>query len=189
MHAVFVISGYFFILRRRSMREGKNLETNDLSNQSVVLTPDGKRKLEEELNDLKVVQRAKVAADIKTALSFGDLSENAEYDEAKNAQARVEGRIRVLEEMLRKAVIIDDSDRPKGAVGVGSAVRVLDLEYNEEDTYTVVGATEADPAKLFVSTESPIGSALMGAKPGDVVEAQTPGGALRLKVLSILKNA
>jgi hypothetical protein len=89
------------------------LEGNDLSNQSVVLTPDGKRKLEEELNDLKVVQRAKVAADIKTALSFGDLSENAEYDEAKNAQARVEGRIRVLEEMLRKAVIVDDSDRPR----------------------------------------------------------------------------
>jgi len=168
------------------MREGKNLENNDLSNQSIVLTPDGKRKLEEELNDLKVVQRAKVAADIKTALSFGDLSENAEYDEAKNAQARVEGRIRVLEEMLRNAVVIDEADRPKNAVGVGSKVKVLDLEYNEEDTYTVVGATEARPEELFVSTESPIGSALMGAKPGDVVEAQTPGGAIRLKVLEIL---
>mgnify|MGYP000855234958 FL=1 len=170
------------------MREGKNLESSDLSNQSVVLTPDGKRKLEEELNDLKVVQRAKVAADIKTALSFGDLSENAEYDEAKNAQARVEGRIRVLEEMLRKAVIIDDTGRPKGVVGVGSAVRVMDLEYNEEDTYTVVGATEADPAKLFVSTESPIGSALMGAKPGDVVSAAIPAGVLKLKVIEILRN-
>lgn len=162
------------------------MENNDLSNQSIVLTPDGKRKLEEELNDLKVVQRAKVAADIKTALSFGDLSENAEYDEAKNAQARVEGRIRVLEEMLRNAVVIDEADRPKNAVGVGSKVKVLDLEYNEEDTYTVVGATEARPEELFVSTESPIGSALMGAKPGDVVEAQTPGGAIRLKVLEIL---
>ncbi len=170
------------------MREGKNLENNDLSNQSVVLTPDGKRKLEEELNDLKVVQRAKVAADIKTALSFGDLSENAEYDEAKNAQARVEGRIRVLEEMLRKAVVIDESDRPKNAVGVGSRVKVLDLEYNEEDIYTVVGATAAKPEQLFVSTESPIGSALMGAKPEDVVQAQTPGGLIRLKVLEILKN-
>ena len=164
------------------------MENNDLSNQSVVLTPDGKRKLEEELNDLKVVQRAKVAADIKTALSFGDLSENAEYDEAKNAQARVEGRIRVLEEMLRKAVVIDESDRPKNAVGVGSRVKVLDLEYNEEDIYTVVGATEAKPEQLFVSTESPIGSALMGAKPEDVVQAQTPGGLIRLKVLEILKN-
>jgi transcription elongation factor GreA len=170
------------------MREGKTLETSDQSNQNVVLTPDGKRKLEEELNDLKVVQRAKVAADIKTALSFGDLSENAEYDEAKNAQARVEGRIRVLEEMLRKAVIIDDAGRPKGVVGVGTAVRVLDVEYNEEDVYTVVGATEADPAKLFVSTESPIGSALMGKKPGDDVFAQTPAGLLKLKVIEILRN-
>jgi len=159
---------------------------NDLSNQSIVLTPDGKRKLEEELNDLKVVQRAKVAADIKTALSFGDLSENAEYDEAKNAQARVEGRIRVLEEMLRKAIVIDEADRPKNAVSVGSKVKVLDLEYNEEDTYTVVGATEARPEDLCVSTESPIGSALMGAKPGDVVEAQAPSGVIRLKVLEIL---
>jgi len=170
------------------MREGKTLEASDLSSQSVVLTPDGKRKLEEELNDLKVVQRPKVAADIKTALSFGDLSENAEYDEAKNAQARVEGRIRALEEMLRKAIIIDDADRPKDVVGVGSKVRVLDLEYKEEDVYTVVGATEADPAKLYVSTESPIGSALMGAKPGDVVSANTPAGVLNLKVLEILKN-
>ena len=163
------------------------MESNDLSNQSVVLTPDGKRKLEEELNDLKVVQRAKVAADIKTALSFGDLSENAEYDEAKNAQARVEGRIRVLEEMLRKAVVIDDSDRPNGVDGVGSKVKVLDLEYNEEDTYTVVGATEANPPFL-ISTESPIGSALMGAKPGDVVSANTPAGVLKLKVVEILRN-
>jgi transcription elongation factor GreA len=171
------------------MREGKTLETNDLSNQSVVLTPDGKRKLEEELNDLKVVQRVKVAEDIKTALSFGDLSENAEYDEAKNAQARVEGRVRVIEEMLRKAIVIDDADRPKNAVGVGSKVKVLDLEYNEEDVYTVVGATEAKPEALFVSTESPIGSALMGAKPGEVVNANTPGGVLKLKVLEILKNA
>ncbi len=165
------------------------METNDLSNQSVVLTPDGKRKLEEELNDLKVVQRVKVAEDIKTALSFGDLSENAEYDEAKNAQARVEGRVRVIEEMLRKAVVIDDADRPKNAVGVGSKVKVLDLEYNEEDVYTVVGSTEAKPEALHVSTESPIGSALMGAKPGEVVHATTPGGVLRLKVLEILKNA
>lgn len=161
-------------------------EAIDLSSQSVVLTPDGKRKLEEELNDLKVVQRAKVAADIKTALSFGDLSENAEYDEAKNMQARVEGRVRMIEEMLRTAVVVDDSAQPKGVVGVGSAVRVLDLEYNEEDTYTVVGATEADPAKLRVSTESPIGSALLGAKPGQTVEAHTPGGVLSLKVIKIL---
>jgi transcription elongation factor GreA len=187
VRVVFIVSGYFFILRRRSMREGKNLETNDLSNQSVMLTPDGKRRLEEELNDLKVVQRAKVAAEIKTALSFGDLSENAEYDEAKNAQARVEGRVRVIEEMLRKAIVIEDADRPKNAVGVGSKVRVLDMVYNEEDEYTIVGATEANPP-LLVSTESPIGSALLGKKPGDEVNANTPGGVLKLKVLEIVKN-
>jgi transcription elongation factor GreA len=169
------------------MREGKNLESNDHSNQSVVLTPDGKRKLEEELNDLKSVERPKVAEDIKTARAFGDLSENAEYDEAKNAQARVEGRIRVLEEMLRTAIVVDDTGRPKGVVGVGTRVKVLDLEYNEEDTYTVVGATEANPP-LLISTESPIGSALMGAKPGDLVSANTPAGVLKLKVVEILRN-
>lgn len=164
------------------------MESSDLSNQSVVLTPDGKRKLEEELNDLKAVWRPKVAEDIKTARAFGDLSENAEYDEAKNAQARVEGRIRELEEMLRTAIVVDDTGRSKGVVGVGTKVKVLDLEYNEEDIYTVVGATEADPVKLFVSTESPIGSALLGRKPDDEVVAQTPGGLLRLKVVEILRN-
>jgi transcription elongation factor GreA len=151
----------------------------------VVLTPEGKRNLEEELNDLKVVKRVEIAQDIKTALSFGDLSENAEYDEAKNAQARIEGRIRTIEETLRRAVIIDASELPTDVVTIGNAVKVKDLEYDDEDTYTVVGATEADPAKLFVSNESPIGEALLGARVGDTVQAQTPGGAVRLKVLKI----
>ena len=154
----------------------------------VVLTPDGKRKLEEELNELKVVRRVEVAQDIKTALSFGDLSENAEYDEAKNAQARLEGRVRDIEEMLRNAVLVEGDEVPNDTVGVGSRVRVLDLEYNEEDLYTLVGATEAEPAKLFVSTESPIGSALLGAKIGQVVEAQTPGGLVRLRVDAIMRK-
>lgn len=154
----------------------------------IVLTPDGKRKLEEELNELKVVRRVEVAQDIKTALSFGDLSENAEYDEAKNAQARLEGRVRDIEDMLRTAVIVDEEDLPKDVVSVGSRVRVMDLTYNEEDVYTVVGSTEAEPAKLFVSTESPIGSALLGAKVGQVVEAQTPGGCTRLRVDEITRK-
>lgn len=151
----------------------------------VVLTPEGKRKLEEELLELKVVKRVEVAEDIKTALSFGDLSENAEYDEAKNAQARIEGRVRVIEEMLRRAVIIDASELPTDIVAIGNSVKVLDLEYEEEDTYTVVGAAEADPQKLYISNESPIGVALLGARVGDTVEAHTPGGDVRLKVLSI----
>lgn len=163
------------------MADGKN-------NGRVVLTPDGKRKLEEELNELKVVRRVEVAQDIKTALSFGDLSENAEYDEAKNAQARLEGRVRDIEEMLRNAIIVDEDALPQGAVGVGNAVRVFDLDYKEEDTYTVVGATEANPAKLFVSTESPIGQALLGAKIGQVVSAQTPGGTVRLRVDEIMRK-
>ncbi len=154
----------------------------------VVLTPDGKRKLEEELNELKVVRRVEVAQDIKTALSFGDLSENAEYDEAKNAQARLEGRVRDIEEMLRNAVIVDEDSVSKDVVGVGSRVRVFDMEYKEDDIYTVVGATEAEPAKLFVSTESPLGSALMGAKVGQTVEAQTPGGTVRLRIEEIMRK-
>ena len=151
----------------------------------VVLTPDGKRKLDEELNELKTVKRVEIAKEIEVARSFGDLSENAEYDEAKNEQARIEGRIRDLEEMLRNAEVVDQAGQPAGVVGVGSMVKVFDLEYEEEDTYTVVGATEADPAKLKVSTESPIGKALMGARVGAVVEAQTPGGPIRLRIDAI----
>ena len=151
----------------------------------IVLTPDGKRKLEEELNELKVVRRVEVAQDIKTALSFGDLSENAEYDEAKNAQARLEGRVRDIEEMLRNAIIAE-ANLPEDVVGVGTRVRVYDVEYEEEDIYTLVGATEADPARLYVSTESPIGAALQNARVGDTVEAQTPGGLVRLRIDEIL---
>ena len=148
----------------------------------VVLTPDGKRKLDEELNELKTVKRVEIAKEIEVARSFGELSENAEYDEAKNEQARIEGRIRDLEEMLRNAEVVDQAGQPAGVVGVGSAVRVFDLEYEEEDTYTLVGATEADPSKLKVSTESPIGKALIGARVGEVVEAQTPGGVIKLRI-------
>ena len=148
----------------------------------VVLTPDGKRKLDEELNELKTVKRVEIAKEIEVARSFGDLSENAEYDEAKNEQARIEGRIRDLEEMLRNAEVVDQAGQPAGVVGVGSAVRVFDLEYEEEDTYTLVGATEGDPSKLKVSTESPIGKALIGARVGEVVEAQTPGGVIKLRI-------
>ena len=154
----------------------------------IVLTPDGKRRLEEELNELKVVRRIEIAQDIKTARAFGDLSENAEYDEAKNAQARLEGRVHDIEEMLKFAVVVDESAVSTDVVGVGSRVRVYDLEYEEEDVYTVVGATEADPTKLWVSTESPIGYALMGAKVGDIVDAQTPGGNIKLRVEEITRK-
>ena len=151
----------------------------------VVLTPEGKRKLEEELAELKGVKRKEIADEIRTARGFGDLSENAEYDEAKNAQARMETRVRQIEEMLRDCIVVDESSRPADTVTVGRAVRVFDMEYEEEDTYTVVGSTEADPSKLFVSSESPIGSALIGKHVGDIADVQTPGGVIKLKVLEI----
>jgi len=151
----------------------------------VVLTPEGKRKLEEELAELKGVKRKEIADEIRTARGFGDLSENAEYDEAKNAQARMETRVRQIEEMLRDCIVVDESSRPADTVTVGRAVRVFDMEYEEEDIYTVVGSTEADPSKLFVSSESPIGSALIGKHIGDIADVQTPGGIIKLKVLEI----
>ena len=158
---------------------------SDAEKNRVVLTPEGKRKLEEELQELKGVKRKEIADEIKTARGFGDLSENAEYDEAKNAQARMETRVRQIEEILRDCIVVDDSNRPADAVSVGSAVRVFDMEYNEEDVYTIVGSTEANPAKLCVSSESPIGSALIGKHIGDIVDVQTPGGVVKLKVLEI----
>ena len=158
---------------------------NDAEKNRVVLTPEGKRKLEEELQELKGVKRKEIADEIKTARGFGDLSENAEYDEAKNAQARMETRVRQIEEMLRDCIVVDESSRPADTVAVGRSVRVLDMEYDEEDTYTVVGSTEADPSKMWVSSESPIGSALIGKHVGEIADVQTPGGVVKLKVLEI----
>ncbi len=159
---------------------------SDADKNRVVLTPEGKRKLEEELFDLKTNKRVEIANEIKTARGFGDLSENAEYDEAKNAQARMETRVRQIEEMLRNCVVVDESDRPADTVSVGRAVRVYDMEYEEEDVYTVVGSTEADPSRLFVSSESPIGAALIGKRVGDIAEVLAPGGVIKLEVREIL---
>lgn len=165
-----------------------NDATNMASGTQVMLTRDGVRKLEEELEDLRVVKRFEVAERIKTAIAFGDLSENAEYDEAKNEQAFIEGRIRVIEQMLSQAQVVDDDNVSTETVGIGSTVRVLDMEYDEEDEYTVVGSTEADPAKLRVSNESPIGAALLGAHLGDTVDVQAPGGIIKLKILEIKRK-
>ena len=154
----------------------------------VVLTPDGKRKLEDELNELKVVKRAQVVKDIAEARAHGDLSENAEYDEAKNEEARVNGRIAQLEELLAKAIIGDETGVSTDAVSVGTIVKVFDEEYDEEDEYTIVGYTEADPAKLFISAESPIGAALVGKHVGEVAEAHTPGGVIRLVIREIKRR-
>jgi transcription elongation factor GreA len=148
----------------------------------IVLTPEGKEKLERELNELKTVRRVEIAKEIENARSFGDLTENAEYDEAKNAQGRMESRIRELEDMLRNAEVVEQSKQKDGKVGMGSVVTVFDMEYGEVDTYTIVGATEADMKALKVSTESPIGKALMGASVGDTVDVPTPGGIIQLRI-------
>ena len=151
----------------------------------LILTRDGVMKLEAELEDLKVNQRPAVVEQIKTARGFGDLSENAEYDAAKEKQGHIESRIREIEAMLSIAKVVDNDNVDTDAVSIGNTVKVFDMEYEEEDEYTVVGSTEADPAKLFVSSESPIGAALIGTRAGDVVEVETPGGMISLRIISV----
>ena len=153
----------------------------------VLLTQEGYDNLEKELEYLTTEKRAEIAERIKVALGFGDLSENSEYDEAKNAQAANETKIAELENKLRYARIIDESEIDTKTVQVGNTVKVLDMEFNEEESYTIVGSTEVDLAQNKISNESPIGEALMGAKKGQVVEAQAPAGVIKYKILSITK--
>ena len=151
------------------------------------LTLTDKKKLEDELADL-VEAKKRVAEEIKIARGFGDLSENAEYDAAKKEEARVYGRLAELEELLRTATFVDDTAVSTDTVAVGTVVRVWDMEFNEEDEYTLVGFTEADPTKLFISQESPIGEALVGKRVGEEVDVKTPGGVVKMKILSIRKR-
>ena len=137
----------------------------------IVLTYEGLEKLEKELEFLKTVKRKEVAEKIKQALAFGDLSENSEYDEAKNEQAQMESRIVQLENMLKNAKVIDDDEVSTDVVSLGSKVKVLDVEYDEEIEYVLVGSTEANPTEFRISDESPVGKALLGKKVGDEVEA------------------
>ncbi|HHV73806.1 MULTISPECIES: transcription elongation factor GreA [Thermoanaerobacterium] len=153
----------------------------------VILTYDGLKKLEEELDYLKSVKRPEVAEKIKQARAFGDLSENSEYDEAKNEQAFIEGRIATIEAMLRNAQVIDEEDIAIDKVSVGCTVKVYDEDFKEEAEYTIVGSTEADPMNNKISDESPIGKALLGKKVGDTVSVEVPAGIIKLKVLEIHK--
>jgi transcription elongation factor GreA len=153
----------------------------------VLLTQEGYDNLEKELEYLVTEKRAEIAERIKIALGFGDLSENSEYDEAKNAQAANETKIAELENKLRYAKIIDESEIDTKTVQVGNTVKVLDMEFNEEEVYTIVGSTEVDLAQNKISNESPIGAALIGAKKGQVVEAQAPAGVIKYKIISITK--
>lgn len=159
-----------------------------VSEKQVILTGEGLKKLEDELENLKTVRRKEVSEKIKQALAFGDLSENSEYDEAKNEQAQVELRIIQVENMLKNVKIIDESEIDTDVVSIGSKVLVHDVEFDEDVEYTIVGSTEADPVKSKISDESPVGRALLGAKVGETVTASVPSGdVLEFKILEISK--
>lgn len=151
------------------------------------LTLTDKAKLEAEREEL-IEAKKKVAEDIQTARGFGDLSENAEYDAAKKEEARVYGRLEEVEHILNTSIFVDDSAASTDVVSLGTVVNVLEIfgeDDQEESEYTLVGFTETDPTKMFISNESPIGIAIMGAHVGDTVSANTPGGKVDLKILSI----
>jgi transcription elongation factor GreA len=145
----------------------------------VILTPEGLEKLKEELEELTTTKRREVAERIKDAREYGDISENSEYDDAKNEQAMLESRIAALEEKLRSATVVDAKDITTDVVGVGTAVKVKDGSTGKSETYQIVGSTEANPAEKKLSNESPVGRALMGHGKGDKVTVQLPNGKAR----------
>ena len=158
-----------------------------MEEKEVILTQEGHDNLEKELNYLKTEKRAEIAERIKVALGFGDLSENSEYDEAKNVQAENEVKIAELENKLRHAKIIDEKEIDTETVQIGNVVKVHDLEFDEKVEYTIVGSTEVDLTENKISNESPLGEALLGAKKGNTVEVNAPAGIMKYKILSITK--
>ena len=157
------------------------------ANKEIILTAEGLSKLEAELEYLKTEKRKEVAEKIKQARAFGDLSENSEYDEAKNEQGLVEVRIVQIENMLKNAKLIDEDEIDANVVSIGAKVKVLDTEFKEEVEYFIVGSTEAEPAAHKISDESPVGRGLLGKKVGETAKIQTPGGIVKFKVLEIHK--
>ena len=158
-----------------------------METKQTILTSEGLARLEEELEELKTVKRKDVADKIKVALSFGDLSENSEYDEAKNEQAIIEARIAQLDAMLKNAKVLDDDEVTTDKVSVGSKIKLKDIEFDEEVEYSIVGSTEANPDQGKISDESPIGKGLMGRSVGDVVEIEVPSGMIEFEILEISK--
>ena len=151
----------------------------------VILTLDGLAKLEKELEHLRTVKRREVAERIKQALEFGDISENSEYEDAKNEQGFIEGRILSIEKMLRNAKIIDESEGRSGIVNIGSTVKLVEINGGAEVEYTIVGSAEADPLKYKISNESPVGRSLMGQKLGSTVNVNVPMGTIQYKIIGI----
>ena len=153
-----------------------------------ILTYEGLKKYEEELQDLKVVKRREVAHKIKEAREQGDLSENAEYDAAKDEQRDIEARIEELEKILKNAEVVDEDEVDLERINIGCKVKILDVEYNDELEYKIVGSTEANSLKGKISNESPVGKALIGAKVGDTINVETPSGVFQYKVLEIQRS-
>lgn len=153
----------------------------------VKLTPEGLKKLKDELEDLKVNGRKEIAAKIQEARGFGDLSENSEYDAAKDAQAAMEKRIIELDNIINNAIVITGDETPADVVSITSKVFVHDCEFDEDEEFIIVGSTESDPLANKISDESPIGMALLGRKIGETVDVETPGGTVSYKILDIQK--
>jgi transcription elongation factor GreA len=158
-----------------------------MAEKKVLMTYEGIKELEDELMTLKGKTRMEVSDRLKNAISFGDISENSEYDEAKNQQAQVETRIAYLENLLSKAEVIDNDNCNSEKVTIGCRVKVLDMEYDEEQIYQIVGPTEANSFNQRISYESPVGKALIGNHPGAVVSIASPAGTLQMKILEILE--
>jgi len=150
----------------------------------MILSPEGYKKLDQELEFLRSVRRREIAERIKQARSFGDISENSEYEDAKNEQAFIEGRILTLEKILRNAQVLKDNGATD-RIAVGTNVHLLDLEYNDEVQYTIVGSAEADPSINRISDASPVGSGLMGKQVGDEINVRVPAGTVRYRILGI----
>ncbi|EGO62658.1 transcription elongation factor GreA [Acetonema longum] len=160
-----------------------------MAEKETILTIDGLKKIEQELEHLKGVKRREVAERIKQAIEFGDISENSEYEDAKNEQAFIEGRILEMEKMLRNAKIIDEGEVGGDTVILGSTVTLNDIEYGDEETYTIVGSAEADPKQNRISNVSPVGEAILGKKVGSIVEVNVPAGILKYKIVGIKGNS
>ena len=158
-----------------------------MEQQEVILTQEGYNKLEEELNYLKTEKRTEIAERIKIARGFGDLSENSEYDEAKSAQAENEEKIVELETKIRNAKVIDAKEIDTKIVQIGNTVKLLDVEFNDEIEYTIVGSTEVNLEEKKISNESPMGKALLGRKKGETVDVNAPDGVVQFKILAIKK--
>lgn len=156
-----------------------------MSDKEIILTQDGLKKLEEELENLKSVKRREVAERIKVAIGYGDISENSEYEDAKNEQAFIEGRIITLEKMLRNARIINSADIEHDSVGIGSTVIVEDVEFGDVMEYTIVGTAESDPLQNKISNESPVGRAIIGKAKGSTVDVSVPAGVIQYKIVDI----